>query len=143
MKKLLFLLFIITSLDTFAQKAITVSELKSPNLKSILCSVDTVIYKSNNSLSVILYQVSNASGTAHLHESDEVSNKFLFAVSSIDDSPERHLYSVGNFIYPKIFQFESLPNNHYRLVIEYGIITNRKKVAYIISLKKISKTSAL
>jgi hypothetical protein len=136
MKKIIFILLTILSANTYGQK-ISVTEIKEKYLKSILCSVDTVIFKRNDVISVILYEVSNPAGSAHMSETDESSNRFLIAVTTGDEVPEQHLFSVGNFLNPKIRKFEKLKDNNYSLVIEYGIFKSRKTVTLKISLNNV------
>ncbi|HWZ16598.1 MAG TPA: hypothetical protein VNW95_15270 [Mucilaginibacter sp.] len=136
MKKIIFILLTILSANTYGQK-ISVTEIKEKYLKSILCAVDTVIFKRNDVISVILYEVSNPAGSAHLSETDESSNRFLIAVTTGDEVPEQHLFSVGNFLNPKIRKFEKLKDNNYSLVIEYGIFKVRKTAALKISLNNV------
>jgi hypothetical protein len=137
MKNFTFLLFLFLSINSYAQHKITVSELKNTNLKAVLCNVDTVYFKSNRSVSAILYKISNPAGSAHIPETDESSNKFLIAVTNGDEEPDQSLYSVGDFYDPKILKFEALENDTFRLIIEYGIAGHRKKVSYNIGLNHI------
>jgi hypothetical protein len=141
MKTYIFLPILLVSASIYGQRLpISVSEIKDNYWKSTLCSVDTVISKSNDVLAVILYKVSNPSGSAHMPESDEVSNRFLIAVSSVDDSPEQHLFNVGDFYGPKILQFEELDRNNYRVLFSYGAADHRKKKFLNISLNKVTVT---
>lgn len=115
-------------------------EIKDKSLKSILGFVDTVIFKRYDDISIILYKVSNQSGSAHLEGSDEVSHKYLIVVSSYDEDPEQHLYSVGNFYNPKILKFEKQSKDNYRILFEYGVFRQRKKSFINVSLKNVSVT---
>lgn len=138
MKKYLFILplsYICTK--SYGQQQLKVSEIKSNNLVSTLCSVDTVIFKNNNTFSLILYKISNASGSAHMPETDEVSNRFLIAVTNGDEVPEQHLFNIGDFYDPKIIKWEKLKDK-YRLYIDYGgTFKGRRKITLNISLNAV------
>lgn len=140
MKKigLIFLMLTFTKFS-FSQTG-KVAEVNDKNLKSTLCAIDTAIFKSNMALSVAFFKVSNPSGSAHLAESDEVTNRFLIAVSALGEDTEEHLYNVGNFYNPQILKFDQLKNNNYRVMFEYGPFKQRKKMFLNISLKAVTLT---
>ena len=126
---------------TAQTRNIQVHQLQTKSWINTLCLVNTVLFKSNDNLAVHLYKVSNPSGSAHLSESDEISHKFLIAVSSIDDSPEQRAYSVGNFIYPKILKFDEVTANEFIVVIEHGVITKRRTTKIHIKLRSVTINS--
>lgn len=70
-------------------------------------------------------------------ETDEVSNKYLIAISSSDETPDQMLYSVGDFYNPKILKFLPGKKDDYLLSIEYGAYKLRKKINLDITLSKI------
>jgi hypothetical protein len=121
----------------FSQK-ISLTPVDSKNLKAILCNVDTVVFRSGRSTAVILYQISNPSGSAHMLGTDEISNKFLIAVTNGDEVPDQILYNIGDFLGPKILKFQALKSDKYFLSIGYGLYNHRKKINLDISISKIS-----
>ena len=125
-------------MSAYAQKKPFVSQIKSESLVNLLSSVDTVYFKESKEIRVILYQVSNESGSAHIPETDEVSTKFLIAVSEFGELPNQSLFSVGNFYDPRIIKFSALKSNDCLLQIEYGAYKNRKRMSFNISLNKIT-----
>jgi hypothetical protein len=138
MKKLtLIILSVLSTTIAFGQK-VTLTPVTTKNLKAILCNVDTVVFRSGRSTAVILYQISNPAGSAHMPETDEASNKFFIAVTNGDEVPDQILYSVGDFLGPKILKFQALKNDKYLLSIEYGIYKHRKRIDLDISLTKVS-----
>jgi hypothetical protein len=138
MKKLLLVTLLTFGVTLAFGQRISLTPVAGKSLKAILCNVDTVIFKSNYNISIILYKISNGSGSAHMPGTDEVSNKFLIAVSSIDEVPDQYLYSLGDFINPKVIQFQPLKRASYLLSIEYGTYKNRKKINLDISVGKVS-----
>ncbi|MBC7401500.1 MAG: hypothetical protein H7289_16300 [Mucilaginibacter sp.] len=138
MKKLtLIILSVLGCTIAFGQK-VTLTPVNTKSLKAILCNVDTVVFRSGRSTAVILYQLSNPSGSAHIPETDESSNKFLIAVTNGDEVPDQILYSVGDFLGPKILKFQALKDDKYFLSIGYGFYNHRKKINLDISISKIS-----
>ncbi|MDB5140167.1 MAG: hypothetical protein JWR12_2083 [Mucilaginibacter sp.] len=133
---LIIISFIFISDIVHGQGKISITKIESKSWTSTLCSVDTVIRKSNDVMSVSLFKISNPSGSAHVPETDEVSKRILIAVSSIDDSPEQHLYTIGNFYNPKIVKFDKLNNNNFQLILRYGS-PNSKEVSFTITLGNI------
>ncbi|MDB5159332.1 MAG: hypothetical protein JWR50_4039 [Mucilaginibacter sp.] len=136
-KPLLIILLSLVIISCFGQK-VTLVPIQNKALKSILCNVDTVLFRRGASISVTLYQISNPSGSAHMPETDEVSNKFLIAVSSIDETPDQILYSVGDFYAPKILKFQPVKNDKYLLSIEYGVFKSRKRINLDIAVDKVT-----
>lgn len=137
-KNLPLLILIFCGFIGFAQVKST--EIKDYNLMYALNNIDTVMIRSNNEIYVRLYKISNPFGSAHMPETDEISNRYLIAVSEPDDAPEQHLYNVGDFLAPKILKFQGTKDDHFNVIIEYGIYKKRKKVSVDISLKKVTVT---
>ncbi|MDB4925775.1 MAG: hypothetical protein JWR23_1831 [Mucilaginibacter sp.] len=73
-----------------------ISQIKSKNWTNILCSVDTVIYRSNDVLSVILYNVSNPSGSVKLTVYYSIILEAL-SISPINWNPPGSFYIVVVF----------------------------------------------
>jgi len=143
MKRTIYIFLLLTlAYSTSYSQGAKVTEIKDKNLKSVLCSIDTVIFKSNYVLAVTLYKVSNPSGSAHQPETDEVSNRYLIAVSSIDEVPDQYLFNVGDFYNPKILKFEQLKNGNYRVTFEHGVFKARRRMYLNISLKMVTLTSS-
>jgi hypothetical protein len=137
MKKLATFLFFLFAINAYAQKKAVVSQIKNESLVNLLSSVDTVYFKESKEIRVVLYQVDNESGSAGIAGSEEVSTKFLIAVSEFGELPDQSLFSVGDFYNPKIIKFSSLKNNDCLLQIEYGAYKSRKKITLNISLNKV------
>lgn len=138
MKKLILILLTIISSHCFAQTRVSVLKINDVKIKSILCSIDTVIFRSDNYISITIYKVANDSGSAHLKESDEISNKLIIAISSIDDSPEKKLFQINSFIYPKFLKLLHVENGKYQLFVEDGLINNRRITILKISIDGVS-----
>jgi len=136
MKKLFAALLFLLSLNAYAQNKPVVSQIKNENLVNLLSSVDTVYFKESNEIRVVLYQVDNGSGSAGIPGYEDVSTKFLVAVSEFGEIPDQSLFSVGDFLAPRIIKFSALKNNDCLLQIEHGAYQNRKKLSLNISLKK-------
>lgn len=141
MKKLTTLLFFLFAINAYAQKKPAVTQIKNESLVNLLSSVDTVYFKESKEIRVVLYEVSNESGSANIPETDEVSTKFLIAVSEFNEIPDQSLFSVGDFYNPRIIKFSSLKNNDCLLLIEYGTYKSRKRISLNISLKKVTVIS--
>lgn len=138
MNRLAIILLTIISSNCFAQTKINVLKINDTKIKSILCSIDTVIFRSDNFISITIYKVANDSGSAHLQESDEISHKLIIAISSIDDSPEKKLFQINSFIYPKFLKLLHGENGKYQLFVEDGLINKRR-----ITIVKISFSGVL
>jgi hypothetical protein len=136
-KTLLILLLTFCAISCFGQK-ITLVAVQNKALKSILCNVDTELFRRGASTSAMLYKISNPSGSAHMPETDEISNKFLIAVSNGDEVPDHILYSIGDFYNPKILKSLTLRNDKYILSIEYGVFKSRKRINLDIALDKVT-----
>lgn len=141
MKKFASLLFVLFAINAYAQKKPLVSQITNETLVNLLSSVDTVVFKSGKEIRVVLYQVDNESGSAGIPGSEEVSTKFLIAVSEFGEIPDQSLFSVGDFYDPRIVKFSDQKNNDCLLQIEYGAYKSRKRISLNISLKKVTVIS--
>jgi hypothetical protein len=130
------LLFVVAT--AFGQK---VTPVKDQSLVTLLNNVETFTVASDDNAAVRVYKVSNPSGSAHMPGTDEVSHRFLIAVSTIDDAPEEYLYNVGDFLAPKVLGLTKAGKGAFALSIEYGVYNMRKKVQLDITLKKVTLVS--
>ncbi|TSJ44542.1 hypothetical protein FO440_10305 [Mucilaginibacter corticis] len=136
-RNLLLILLNFAAVTCFGQK-ISLTPVQNKGLKSILCDVDTVLFRRSVSTSVMLYKINNPTGSAHTPGTDEISNKFFIAVTNGDEVPDQILYSVGDFLGPKIIRFQAVKNDQYLLTIEYGVHKSRKRINLDISLDKVT-----
>lgn len=140
MKKSLFLLLVTIgfAVATSAQaiKPAKAVKVQNETLRTVLTSVDTVIFR-HGDIGVSLYKISNPSGSAHIPETDEVSNKYFIAIANGDEVPDINLYQVGDFYNPKVLKFELL-GERCHIVIEYGAYKHRKKVDVVATLNNIA-----
>ena len=137
MKRILVLLSILSSLVAVTNaQSVKATTVRNYTLRTLLNSIDTVIFKHDLYVGVTLYKVSNPSGSAHMEGTDEVSNKYLIAIANGDEDPEINLYQVGDFYDPKILKYE-LSGGRCHIVIEYGIFKKRKRVDLSLTLKNI------
>src|SRR5690606_32384233 len=102
MKTLILLVLLsITANIAYPQK-IEVKKISDKNLIDILFSAEDLVIKKANAMRISLFTINNGSGSANLPESDEVSFNIIVIVSSYDENPEAHAYSLGPFIKPRI-----------------------------------------
>jgi hypothetical protein len=135
MKKIFLLLILLFfGATVFGQKVVPV---KTKDLAILLSSVEAFKTASDDNIAVKVYKIANASGSAHVPETDEVSHRFLIAVSSIDDAPEVHLYNVGDFYMPNILKLVKTGKGAFTLSIEYDG-PKRKRAQVNITLKKVT-----
>jgi len=129
MKKIIILLSIgIALVKTSDAQTVHVElkKLEDKNFVYALCNIDTAIRKGSSNLQIVLYEVTNPSGSAHIAGGDEISNHFLIAVSSKDEDPKQKAYSVGDFYTPKIKKFDELSKDVFEIIIEDGPYDHKK-----------------
>lgn len=120
MKKItLFAILAFISLNTFSQTAVLKYE-KDSSLTRILNNIS--YYKAFNTteLLISIFVVSNASGSANMPETDEVSQKVYIGVSEFDEYPKQMLYSVDNLYMPKDFKIVEKNANYIILTLSHG-----------------------
>jgi hypothetical protein len=139
MKNLLFiaLLFLFHSANSQSRGS-HIYEFKNKQLIQLITSIDTVIIRSNSNISVMLFRIENPMGSAHLPETDEISIKYMVSVGYGDDSPDNHLFNLGDYIYPKLLEFKELNKESFLVRIEHGIYGHRKKNGYLVKLKSVT-----
>jgi hypothetical protein len=128
----LFLMFFAAA--AFGQKVMPVED---KNLVTLLNAVETLTVASDDDIAVRVYRVSNLSGSAHVPGDDEVSHRFLIAVSTIDEEPEVYLYNVGDFYAAKILGLTNTGKGAFRLSLEYDA-PKRKRAQVNITLTKVT-----
>ncbi len=128
--------------DGYSQQSnVKLVEVKSESLVKLLASLDTVITKSNGTCGIYIYVFTNESGSAHVPETDEVTNKVLVATTNGDELPEQHLFKLGDFYDPKITDVHSLPNGDYSFSLIYRAYGRKKKLLYHVSFRKVTVKS--
>ncbi len=116
---------------------VELKKLEDKDFVYALCNIDTAIRKGSTNLQIVLYDVTNPSGSAHIAGDDEISNHFLLAVSSKDEDPKQYAYSLGDFYSPKIKKFDELTKDVFEIIIEDGPYDHRKMTALTASLKEV------
>ncbi|WP_448699014.1 hypothetical protein ACFGVR_19025 [Mucilaginibacter sp. AW1-3] len=117
-------------------------EVKNENLVTLLASLDTVITKNNGNCGIYIYVFANASGSAHVAETDEITNKVLVATTNGDELPEQHLFKLGDFYDPKISDIRTLPTGGYSFSLVYTANNHKKKLLYVVSLRMVTVKQA-
>ena len=111
---------------------------KFDNNRMIQVLNNSILIEENkeNYLSVRIYTVNNASGSAGF-ESCEVSHNLLVAISELDEAPNQSVFEIGSFISPKFIAWTSIKKHEREFTIEHGVFDNRKTIKLKTNLKQL------
>jgi len=138
MKNLLFVAFLfLFSVAHSQSKGTHIYEFKDKQLIRLITSIDTIITRSTGNIRAMLFRVENPFGSAHMPETDEISIKYMVSVGYADDTPNNHLFNLGDYMDPKLLEFKELNKDSFLVVIEHGIYTHRKQNRYLVKLKSV------
>jgi hypothetical protein len=98
-------------------------------------SIESKLY-SKSDFGFKIFKKANASGSANISGTDEISFSYLIAISEFDEHPEQSLFEVEGFINPKILDVKP-KSEDFTVSIEHGMLTNRKTVVISVSLHKV------
>lgn len=139
MKNLLLIALLFLFSGVYSQpKGSHIYEYKDKQLIRLITSIDTIIIRSNNNISVILFRIFNPLGSAHMPETDEVSIKYMVSVGDYDDTPGHRLFNLGDYLAPKLLEFKELSKDSFLVGIEHGIYGHRKKNSYMVKPKGVT-----
>lgn len=136
MKIILSISLIISSIIVCGQQNIKVKEVKDQSIIKFVNSVDSFFIKKPNRFGIILFVLSNGSGSAQLPESDESSQNILISVAEYDEQPQNRVFNAGPFLYLKFIN-EIDSGEYFTLTIEHGVTNSRKRNSLIIYADKV------
>lgn len=103
--------------------------------------VKTSIYKGEKSnLAVIVYAVSDPSGSAKIGETHEVTTSIYFAVSEYDEVPEQYVYKLSSVYNPKLIRWIEGAAGP-KIVLTYGPYKIKRTATIQVTLQKLIITT--
>jgi hypothetical protein len=136
MKKLILIGFLFLYYNAWSQSIGShIYEFKNKQLVQLITSIDTILYRNTDNLSVKLLRIYNPFGSAHLPETDEISIKYMVSVGVYDDIPR--LFNLGDYIAPTLLKFNQINKDSFLVEIEHGIYAHRKKARYMVKLNSV------
>jgi len=136
LKKLLLLLFLCFGVSTVFAQTIKYRSVNNEDLVYVLNNIEKKIEftNTNQTLYIKVFIVSDPSGSAHIPDTEDITNTIYITTSEAGEAPEQHLYKLTSVYDPKIISWTKSAK-HPQVIFSYGPADKRKKVAVSIELK--------
>jgi len=117
-------------------QTIKYSSVNNEDLVYVLNNIEKTLEftNTNQTLYIKVFIVSDPSGSAHIPDTEDITNTIYITTSEAGEAPEQHLYKLTSVYDPKIISWTKSAK-HPQLIFSYGPADKRKKVAVSIELK--------
>lgn len=100
--KHIFLFCLLLASSGIKAQSIKTSEIKTSESINLVESIESVNIFKGKQLYLKIFKVANASSSANLSESDEISHDLILSIAQYDEYPETKVFKIGPFLNPII-----------------------------------------